>query len=189
MTSTSPNLLRLEALRLYREALRVARSRSFSFPAPSAPGKPISLTSWGSVLQKSLRSEFESNRLENDPAKINRLLAVGFDSLNEMMKKLYDAERKLKEGANQVASKGLIGTPGTGSTMNTISSNPSQSSPPSTSNSSSSSSPSNPIQLTTTTTVGGIPILGALQLLGEKKWLAAEAERKARGIVSRPSRS
>ncbi len=167
----------------------MARSRSFSFPAPSAPGKPISLTSWGSVLQKSLRSEFESNRLENDPAKINRLLAVGFDSLNEMMKKLYDAERKLKEGANQVASKGLIGTPGTGSTMNTISSNPSQSSPPSTSNSSSSSSPSNPIQLTTTTTVGGIPILGAPQLLGEKKWLAAEAERKARGIVSRPSRS
>jgi len=73
--------------------------------------------------------------------------------------------------------------------MNSISSNPSQSSPPPSTSNSSSSSPSNPIQLTTTTTVGGIPILGAPQLLGEKKWLAAEAERKARGIVSRPSRS
>lgn len=164
-----PPVLRLEALRLYREALRVARSRSFSFPAPSAPGKPPSLTSWGSVLQKSLRSEFDNSRTETDPVVINRLLAVGFDSLSEMHKKLYDAERKLKEGAKNAASKGLLGSAGVGSTMETISS----------------SSSSTPTTTSTTTTIGGIPVIGAPQLVGEKRWLAAEAERKARGVVSR----
>lgn len=166
--SFPPSALRLEALRLYREALRVARSRSFSFPAPSAPGKPPSLTSWGSVLQKSLRSEFDNSRTETDPVVINRLLAVGFDSLSEMHKKLYDAERKLKEGAKNAASKGLLGSAGVGSTMETIS-----------------SSYSTPTTTSTTTTIGGIPVIGAPQLVGEKRWLAAEAERKARGVVSR----
>ena len=171
--SFPPSVLRLEALRLYREALRVARSRSFSFPAPSAPGKPPSLTSWGSVLQKSLRSEFDNSRTETDPVVINRLLAVGFDSLSEMHKKLYDAERKLKEGAKNAASKGLLGSAGVGSTMETISS--SYYTPTTTSTTAT----------TTTTTIGGIPVIGAPQLVGEKRWLAAEAERKARGVVSR----
>jgi hypothetical protein len=104
---------------------------------------------------------------------INRLLAVGFDSLSEMHKKLFDAERKLKEGAKNAASKGLLGSEGVGSTMEAISS-------------SSSSSPSSAIPIpTSTTTIGGIPVIGAPQLFGEKKWLAAEADRKARGNVSK----
>jgi len=107
---------------------------------------------------------------------INRLLAVGFDSLSEMHKKLFDAERKLKEGAKNAASKGLLGSEGVGSTMEAISS----------SSSSSSSSPSSAIPIpTSTTTIGGIPVIGAPQLIGEKKWLAAEADRKARGNVSK----
>jgi hypothetical protein len=126
------------------------------------------------VIQKSLRSEFDNSRTETDPVVINRLLAVGFDSLSEMHKKLFDAERKLKEGAKNAASKGLLGSEGVGSTMETISS--------------SSSSPSSAIPIptsTSTTTIGGIPVIGAPQLIGEKKWLAADADRKARGNVSK----
>jgi len=123
------------------------------------------------VLQKSLRSEFDNSRTETDPVVINRLLAVGFDSLSEMHKKLFDAERKLKEGAKNAASKGLLGSVGVGSSMETLSSS-----------SSSSSSPSSAIPIpTSTTTIAGIPVIGAPQLIGEKKWLAAEADRKQGG--------
>jgi hypothetical protein len=172
--------LRLESLRLYREALRVARSKSFSFPAPTVPGTSISttagvITSWGSVLQKSLRSEFESNRNVSDPEAISRLLGVGFDSLNEMLKKLHEAEQKRKdEILKRTAANGILGTSSSNDVMraSTIASKESF---------------ANVSTVTTTTTstttsVGGIPVLGAPQLIGEARWLAAEAERNAKGI-------
>jgi hypothetical protein len=195
--------LRLESLRLYREALRVARSKSFSFPAPTVPGgKPAEttssgvVTSWGSVLQKSLRSEFESNRYVTDPEAISRLLGVGFDSLNEMLKKLYEAERKRKdEILKRAAANGVLGTSSSNDILkastipskesfadvSTVTTSLSSSSLSLSSSSSSSSS------TTTTTRVGGIPVLGAPQLIGEARWLAAEAERNAKGI-KKPSR-
>jgi hypothetical protein len=190
--------LRLESLRLYREALRVARSKSFSFPAPTAPGgKPAEtsssgvVTSWGSVLQKSLRSEFESNRNVTDPEAISRLLGVGFDSLNEMLKKLYEAERKRKdEILKRAAATGVLGTSSSNDFLkaSTIPSKESFADVSTVTTSLSSSSLSlSSSSSTTTTSVGGIPVLGAPQLIGEARWLAAEAERNKKGI-KKPSR-
>mmetsp|Transcript_5577 Transcript_5577/g.7805 ORF Transcript_5577/g.7805 Transcript_5577/m.7805 type:complete len:91 (-) Transcript_5577:18-290(-) len=71
---------RREALRLYRDVLRVARQLDFINPSTNR--------SWKDTIHESARKEFEIARFERDPETIARLITVGRSCLNEVKEKI-----------------------------------------------------------------------------------------------------
>ena len=77
----------LEALRLYRDILRTAKS----FYWPNDDGVP-----WRTVLCESARKEFEEARQERDPLIVARLLVVGRQCVLDTQVKFNQMEEQMK---------------------------------------------------------------------------------------------
>jgi len=133
-----------EALRLYRDILRVCKQFNF----PDDQGRH-----WGEVLAKSARQEFENSRnLNPNSEEVTRLLIIGTDALMQIQQKFSIAEERLINAVtNNITNSPSETIPkstdvhNSGMIMQQINTNTSSSSklPPPSSSSSSSSSSSN----------------------------------------------
>eukprot|EP01116_Phalansterium_solitarium_P014514 TRINITY_DN3221_c0_g1_i2.p3 TRINITY_DN3221_c0_g1~~TRINITY_DN3221_c0_g1_i2.p3 ORF type:complete len:106 (-),score=17.51 TRINITY_DN3221_c0_g1_i2:346-663(-) len=77
---------RLEALRLYRDVLRVVKVMNY----PDEKGRL-----WSDVLRESTRQDFERNRFERDPEVIARLLVSGRGMLEQVQDKMFKKAEEL----------------------------------------------------------------------------------------------
>mmetsp|Transcript_23230 Transcript_23230/g.68466 ORF Transcript_23230/g.68466 Transcript_23230/m.68466 type:complete len:96 (+) Transcript_23230:20-307(+) len=75
-----------DALRLYRDILRAARS----FTWPHESGRP-----WRDVLVESARAEFEQSKHVTDPTEIMRRLVVGRHCLEKTAKKFEETRQDI----------------------------------------------------------------------------------------------
>jgi len=93
MTGRPPNT---EALSLYRDCLRACRH----FHWCNKEGEP-----WNDVLRESTRKEFEQARQEPDPLLVARLLVVGRQCLDSMVRKFEAAQRRIQSKIEDTRSR------------------------------------------------------------------------------------
>lgn len=77
-----------EALRLYRDILRLSRL----FTWRNEKGEP-----WKDIVRSNARKEFEQAKHERDPLVVARLLFVGRDCLNQTSEKLAAKARAIED--------------------------------------------------------------------------------------------
>jgi hypothetical protein len=95
-----------EAIRLYRDILRVCKQFNF----PDDQGRH-----WGEVLAKSARQEFENSRSLNPSSEeVTRLLVIGTDALMQVQQKFAIAEERLINAVTKdLSSSGNVSPPAT----------------------------------------------------------------------------
>ena len=86
----------MEAIQLYREIIRTARS----FYWPNEDGVP-----WKDVLRESARKEFEEAREERDPLIVARLLVVGRQCVMDTQVKFNQMEEQMRKHVEGTRSR------------------------------------------------------------------------------------
>jgi len=117
MTGRPPNT---EALSLYRDCLRACRHFHWcnkegepwcGSPAPFflffliSPSRTVSRARRNDVLRESTRKEFEQARHEPDPLLVARLLVVGRQCLDSMVRKFEAAQRRIQSKIEDTRSR------------------------------------------------------------------------------------
>ena len=91
-----PVVVNREAIRLYRDILRVSRLFTWN----NEKGEP-----WKGIVQSNARKEFEQAKHEKDPLIVARLLFVGRDCLNQTAEKLTEKARSIQDHIDKTRSR------------------------------------------------------------------------------------